>query len=225
MTDRWRAGGARAGTRVTLVVGTTNPGKMSEIAALLAPLSLRLEHLALDLPETKDDFLGNAVEKALAYAAHAKGVALAEDSGLVVPALGGLPGPWSARFADLDLQTRKVTESGRSREVLDPLNSARVLELLQGVLQPRRAAVFHVVLVVARPGEVLFTARAERHGWIADAARGARGFGYDAIFVGQDTYGKTYAELDPVRKNLRSHRKKVLDELFLWASQHRDVLS
>jgi len=83
---------------------------MSEIAALLAPLSLRLEHLALEMPETKDDFLGNAVEKALAYAAHAKGVALAEDSGLVVPALNGLPGPWSARFADLDLRAQLLLD-------------------------------------------------------------------------------------------------------------------
>jgi XTP/dITP diphosphohydrolase len=210
---------------VTLVVGTTNPGKMAEVAALLAPLSIPLRHVALEMPETKDDFHGNAAEKALAYAAHAGGVALSEDSGLVIPALDGLPGPWSAYFVDLDLKTRKVTPSGRTREVLDPLNSARVLELMKGIEQPRRAAVFHVALVVARPGEVIFTARAERHGWIADEARGARGFGYDAIFVGQDTYGKTYAELDPVRKNLRSHRKKVLDELFLWASQHRDVLA
>lgn len=209
---------------MTLVIGTTNPGKVAEVAALLAPLQVALKHVALDVPETKDDFHENAVDKALAYAAHAGGLALSEDSGLCVAALGGLPGPWSARFADLDLETRTVRESGRPREVMDRLNNERLLELLKGFQQPRRAAVFHVTLVVARPGEVLFTARGERHGWIADAARGERGFGYDPVFVGQDTFGKTYAELDPVRKNLRSHRKRVLDELFLWASKHRDLL-
>jgi XTP/dITP diphosphohydrolase len=207
-----------------LHVGTTNPGKVAELAALLAPLGVRLQLVSLDMPETKDTFEGNAREKALAYAAHTGGVTLSEDSGLVVPALDGLPGPWSARFADLDLATREVKESGRTRAEIDQANNARLLELLSGVEQPRRAALFKVVLIVARPGEVLFEGAGECHGWIADSARGASGFGYDPVFVGQDTFGKTFAELDPVRKNLRSHRRRVLDELFLWASQHRDLL-
>lgn len=207
-----------------LHVGTTNPGKVAELAALLAPLGVRLQLVSLDMPETKDTFEGNAREKALAYAAHTGGVTLSEDSGLVVPALDGLPGPWSARFADLDLATRTVKESGRTRAEIDAANNARLLEVLRDVEQPRRAALFKVVLIVARPGEVLFEGAGECHGWIADSARGASGFGYDPVFVGQDTFGKTFAELDPVRKNLRSHRRRVLDELFLWASQHRDLL-
>ncbi len=205
-------------------IGTTNPGKVAEMGALLSPLGIKLVPVALDVPETTDTFDGNAEEKALAYAEHTGGVTISEDSGIVIPALDGLPGPWSAMFADLDLETREVAPSGREREEIDALNNARVLELMAGIEQPRRAAVFKVVLVVARPGEVLFSASGECHGWIADEARGDGGFGYDPIFVGQDTYGRTFAELDPVRKNLRSHRKRVLDELFMWASQNRSLL-
>jgi XTP/dITP diphosphohydrolase len=95
-----------------------------------------------------------------------------------------------------------------------------VLELLQGVEQPRRSTSFKVVLAVAAPdGAILFKGVGESHGWIAEAMRGANGFGYDPIFVGGDTFGKTYAELDSMRKNLRSHRKRVLDEFQAWLGQ------
>ena len=203
-----------------MFIGTTNPGKVAEMASLLAPLGIALHPVALDVAETQDTFEGNAIEKALAYANHTGGITVSEDSGLVIPILDGLPGPWSARFADLDLERKQVIPSGTPREEMDVRNNTRVIDLLRQVEQPRRAAMFTVVLVVASPGEVLFRASAQCHGWIADAPRGANGFGYDPIFVGQDTFGKTFAELDSVRKNLRSHRKRVLDELFVWASQH-----
>ncbi len=208
-----------------LYLGTTNPGKVAEMATLLAPLGVHLVPVALDVTETGDTFEENARIKALAYAEHTGGITLSEDSGLSIPSLAGLPGPWSARFADLDLEARRLRPSGRPREEMDRLNTARVLDLMRGVEQPRRAALFEVVLVVAQPGQVLFHARAECHGWIATEARGDNGFGYDPIFVGQDTFGRTFAEIDPVRKNLRSHRKRVLDELFMWASQNRGLLS
>jgi XTP/dITP diphosphohydrolase len=207
-----------------LYIGTTNPGKVAEMASLLAPLGLELKAVSLDVPELGDTFEENALEKALAYAAHSGGVTASEDSGIIIPALDGLPGPWSARFADLDLQTRRVNPSGRSREEMDRLNNERVLELMKEIEQPRRAAAFKVVLVITQPGKVLFQASAECHGWIAEEQRGTNGFGYDPIFVGQDTFGKTFAELDPMRKNLRSHRKRVLDEMFMWASQNRSLL-
>lgn len=208
-----------------MFLGTTNPGKTAEIAALLAPLGIELRPVSLDIPETTDTFEGNALQKALAYAAHTGGVTLSEDSGLIVPSLGGLPGPWSAMFADLDRASLKVTPSGRTREEIDPANNALVLELMEGIEQPRRAACFKVVLIVAQPAKVLFQSSAEYHGWIATEPRGKEGFGYDPIFVGQDTFGRTLAELDAARKNLRSHRRRVLDELFLWASQNRSVLA
>ncbi|MBX7221702.1 MAG: non-canonical purine NTP pyrophosphatase [Blastocatellia bacterium] len=207
-----------------IFIGTTNPGKVAEIAALLAPLGVELKPVSLDIEEPAETFEENARLKALAYAEHTGGVTISEDSGLIIPALEGLPGVWSARFADLDVQTRKVTSSGRSREVIDRLNNQRVLELMQGIEQPRRAALFKVALLVAQPGKVLFQSVAECHGWIAEEEKGTGGFGYDPIFVGQDTFGKTFAELDPMRKNLRSHRKRALDEMFLWASQNRSLL-
>jgi XTP/dITP diphosphohydrolase len=208
----------------TLYLGTTNAGKVAEFGALLAPLGVKLVPVSLDVPEVGDTFEANAREKGLAYAAHTGGLTLAEDSGLLVPALEGLPGPWSARYADLDLAMKRVVPSGRHGEEMDRANNERLLAALQGVEMPRRAAMFRVVLVVTRPGEVLFEAAAECHGWIAPEARGTMGFGYDPVFVGQDTFGKTYAEIDPVRKNLRSHRKRVLDELFMWLSQRLETL-
>ena len=87
--------------------------------------------------------------------------------------------------------------------------------------QPRRAAMFRVVLGVADSGgKILFKGVGESHGWISEEARGSSGFGYDPIFIGSDTFGKTYAELDSTRKNLRSHRNKVLNEFKAWLGQY-----
>ena len=208
-------------------LGTTNPGKVREIAAILAATGCSYEVTEpVDPDETEDDFEGNALLKARCYAAHAGGLAISEDSGLIIPSLGGLPGAWSARFSEcvVDRDSYKVLEhkpSADSREEIDARNNRLVLELLEGVEQPRRTAAFKVVLAVATPqGEVLFKALGESHGWIAEQARGDRGFGYDPIFVGQDTFGKTYAELDAMRKNLRSHRRRVLQELKAWLAHY-----
>ena len=206
-----------------LHLGTTNPGKVREIAAILAASGCEYRVTEpVDPDETEDDFEGNALLKARAYAEQAGGWTLSEDSGLIVPSLGGLPGPWSARFSEctIDRQSWTVSEhqpSGLDREQIDMRNNSLVLELLEGVEQPRRAASFKVVLAVATPaGEILFKGVGESHGWIAEQARGRGGFGYDPIFVGQDTFGKTYAELDSMRKNLRSHRRRVLQEFKAW---------
>lgn len=213
----------------TLFIGTTNPGKLGEFVALLAPLGLTVQvaRSASEVEEPSTDvldgFVENAKVKALAYAGLCGGVTLAEDSGLAVAALGGLPGIFSARFADLDLATKRIAPSGRTRDQIDPLNNQRLLECMKGFEQPRRAAMFRTAVAVARGQDLLFAAVAESHGWISEEARGDRGFGYDPVFVGQDTFGKTYAEIDPVRKNLKSHRKRVMDELFFWLSKHLEI--
>ncbi|MBN2496287.1 MAG: non-canonical purine NTP pyrophosphatase [Deltaproteobacteria bacterium] len=208
-------------------IGTTNPGKVREIGSILSATGCSFERTEpVDPEETEEDFEGNALLKARAYAARAGGVTISEDSGLIIPALGGLPGAWSARFSDceLDAGAGRVVghrRSDRPREEMDRANNERVLELLAGVELPRRAAMFIVVLAVATPdGEILFKGTGESHGWIADAARGANGFGYDPIFVGQDTFGKTYAELDSMRKNLRSHRMRVLKDFKAWLGRY-----
>lgn len=202
-------------------IGTTNADKVREIASILSATGCEFEVTdPVDPAETEEDFEGNALLKARAYAKHAGGLTISEDSGLIVAALGGLPGPWSARFSGCAIEGGRVVRhepSSTPRAEMDRRNVERVLALMKGIEQPRRAAAFKVVLAAAdASGAVLFKAVGESHGWIAEEARGAGGFGYDAIFVGQDTFGKTYAELDSMRKNLRSHRSRVLQEFKAW---------
>jgi XTP/dITP diphosphohydrolase len=205
------------------VLGTTNPYKVRELAAILQPTGCGLTPVAeLEVEETEPTFQGNARLKAVAHARRSGSLAIAEDSGLVVPALHGLPGPHSARFDDceIDVATGAVlrhTPGGRDRDAIDAANTRRVLELLAGVPQPHRAAQFEVALAVAAPdGTIVFEATGRVSGWIAEAPRGTHGFGYDPIFVGQATGGSTFAELDPVRKNLRSHRRAALRAFTVW---------
>jgi XTP/dITP diphosphohydrolase len=231
-------------------LGTTNPYKVRELAAILGPLQLPLEVTdPIDPEEVGTTFEENAGIKAREYARYAgrklaadlvrkqgcleeeartylrieRCWTISEDSGLVIPALGGLPGPWSARFSDCRLEEDRVigySPSGRSREEIDRLNNARVLELMREVRQPYRAAAFVVSLMVADiEGRVLFHGRGEATGWIAKEARGDRGFGYDPIFISPESFGKTWAELDPVRKNLFSHRRRALQEFTAWLGQ------
>lgn len=206
-------------------IGTTNPNKIREIGAILSATGCTFERTdPIDPEETEPDFEGNARIKALAYAKHAGGLTIAEDSGLIIPTLKGLPGPWSARFADCVIENGQVVHVGKSdrpREVIDACNNDLVLELLKGVENPFRAAMFQVVLMVAdADGRILFKASGGSNGWISEEKRGTNGFGYDPIFIGDDTFGKTYAELDPVRKNLRSHRNHVLNAFQAWLGKY-----
>jgi XTP/dITP diphosphohydrolase len=210
-----------------LFLGTTNPYKVREFAAILSATGCEIEVTdPLDPEETEPDFMGNARLKARVYAAHTGGTTICEDSGLIVPALHGLPGPWSARFSEygeIDVKNgtmKNYLASQLPREELDRRNLERVIELCRHLEQPHRAASFKVALVVAdAAGTILFERSAESHGWLADEPRGAEGFGYDAIFIGQETFGKTYAELDSMRKNLRSHRRRVVQEFKMWLGE------
>lgn len=211
---------------VVLHLGTTNPYKISEIAAMTQHLNIVLTPMELDVEEPYATFAENARTKALAYAASTGGLTLAEDSGLAVDALGGLPGPWSARFADhctIDISKGvhgglgSYVASGRRRDRLDEANNLKVLELMRG--KTDRGAGLHVAFCVAQPGQVLFETETSSRGFLADAPKGQNGFGYDPIFIGNDTFGATWAELDPCRKNLRSFRRKACKELAKWIAQ------
>ena len=199
---------------------TTNPGKMAEFGGLLAPLGLTLKAsvLTLDIPETGDTFKDNSIEKAKGYAKEYPGEwLLAEDSGLVVPALGGLPGPWSARYADLDTANRQVRESGRPRSVMDPLNNKRVLTYMGSFPPESRGAYFVACITVIDPqGNVAFVTEQRAYGWIALEERGTNGFAYDSLFISPTTGGKTWAEIDSARKDLISHRNKATWDLMAW---------
>jgi XTP/dITP diphosphohydrolase len=204
-------------------VGTSNPGKLREYLAILGQAGY--EPVPVDAPDPDEpapDLEGNARLKAQAYAAASGELTVAEDAGLVVPSLGGLPGVVSARFSDceVDIRTGRVLAhrpSGLPREELDRRNREALLSLLEGKKGDERRAFFRVVVAVALPdGSVPFTAVGEAAGRVIEEERGHGGFGYDAIIIGDDTRGLTFAEADPALKNAVSHRRKALDQLRLW---------
>jgi XTP/dITP diphosphohydrolase len=182
-----------------LVIASHNQGKVEEIAALLTPFAIgTVSAGALGLPEpeeTGDSFEANAALKAQA-AAQASGLpALADDSGLVVPALGGAPGIYSARWA------------GASKDFRTAM--ARV----QRELADRdRSASFVAVLALAQPGGDTALFRGEVAGRLVWPPRGGRGFGYDPMFV---PHGGTltFGEMEPAEKHQISHRARAFARL------------
>lgn len=210
-----------------IIVGTSNPGKVREIASILSPLGHEIIPMAMDIDETGETISDNAKIKALAYSKANPGVyVIVEDSGLVVPKLNNLPGPYSARFHtvvfDKNLVVRAVPKEDftTDKSEHDKLNNERLLEMIKTLPEEMRAAYFEVSFVIAKDDEILTESIGHSYGYISDEMRGTNGFGYDPLFIGNDTFGKTYAELDTARKNLKSHRKKALKELGLWVATH-----
>lgn len=187
-----------------LVVASHNPGKVEEIAALLAPLGIEAVSAgALGLPEpeeTEPTFDGNARLKAEA-AARASGLAaLADDSGLEVAALGGAPGILSARWAE--------PTPGGARDFAAAMR--RVWAELAG--STNLSARFVCVLALARPGEETHIFEGEVRGHIVWPPRGDRGFGYDPIFT-PEGYDITFGEMAPEEKHRISHRARAFARL------------
>jgi XTP/dITP diphosphohydrolase len=194
--------GPVAGSR--LLFATTNPGKVREARALLAPFGFTLVSLADlglagEVSEDGADYIANAQKKASHWAEASGLAALAEDSGLEVDALGGAPGVHSARYGGAGVDDR-----GRNQ---------RVLAGLAGVAAADRGARFVAVVVVMAPGgRELGRAEGECRGRIAAAPRGTGGFGYDPIFEEPES-GRTFAELEPEEKSRVSHRGRALRQL------------
>ena len=194
-----------------VLFATTNPHKLEEIRAILAPhdvtiLSLHDVPDADRIPEPVENaptFEGNASLKAAHYAAHSTLLTLADDSGLEVDVLGGDPGVRSARYAEDD-----PDHAAGSRAERDRANNAKLLAKLDEVPDDQRAARFVCVLALADPsGAILATARGTFEGTIAREPRGDNGFGYDPLLVvAHDPEGRTAAQLTPAQKNDRSHR-------------------
>jgi XTP/dITP diphosphohydrolase len=184
----------------TLLVATRNTGKLVELRRMLAAADVAgLEVLGLgdvpefpEEPETGATFAENALAKAR-DAARATGLpSVADDSGLTVDALNGMPGVLSARWA------------GRHGD--DRANLALVLRQLTDVPDDRRGAAFVCAAALAVPGEREVVVHGEWTGALARAPRGANGFGYDPVFVPADGGGRTSAELSAEEKDARSHR-------------------
>ena len=183
-----------------VVLATHNAGKVRELAALLGDLPVRLQslldYLAIGtLPEEGDSYAVNATGKALAVARATGQVALADDSGLEVDALGGEPGVHSSRWLG-----ERATDAERN---------AAVLVRLRDVPPEARTARFRAVVAIALPEGTVRTFEGVVEGRIADRPAGGHGFGYDPIFFVPD-FGRTMAELESDVKNRISHRAQAL---------------
>lgn len=187
----------------SLVVASGNRGKLAEIAEILQGCVDRIYSPA-DFPhfpevvEDGDTFDANARKKALSAAAATGMPALADDSGLVVDALGGRPGVYSARFA--------------GEGCGDVANNEKLLSCLDGIESSGRSAAFHCVVALCYPDGTCSAFRGELQGFILESPRGEGGFGYDPLFYVPE-FGKTLAELDMETKNRISHRGRALEEL------------
>ena len=187
-----------------LVLASSNPGKLDELRALLSDLDIDLHAQAEfgvdDAEETASTFVENALLKAR-HACRVTGLpALADDSGLVVDALGGAPGLYSARYA------------GRHGD--HAANIAKLLDALREVPAPARTAHFYAVIVLLRSADDPQPLIAEGiwPGLVLEAPRGTGGFGYDPVFLDPDQ-GLAAAEMDPALKHRLSHRGRALAQL------------
>lgn len=186
-------------TLLRLVTATANPGKLAEIEVLLAGVVELLPRPA-DVPDIVEDagtLVGNARLKARAICAATGLPAVADDTALEVAALGGAPGVDTAFFAGPD--------------ATDADNRAKLLRELEQAGD--RSAVFRTVALVAYPDGSEVVAEGVCAGTIATEERGARGFGFDPLFVPDDGDGRTFAEMTAEEKHAVSHRGRAFHNL------------
>jgi XTP/dITP diphosphohydrolase len=193
--------------RHRVLVATTNPGKIAELRSML---NLDVEWVGLagfpDINEVKEDgetFAENARKKAIGYAKQTGLWTIADDSGLVVDALGTEPGVKSARFSGA---------KDKDRTLLDHKNMAKVLKLLEETPKEKRTARFVCCLCLASAEKILIETEGKLEGFIAEKEMGANGFGYDPIFF-VPKLNKTVAQLTREEKNAVSHRGNAIRKL------------
>lgn len=185
-----------------VIAATKNKGKIREMQEILAPLDIEIVSqqemgIELDVEETGDTFVKNALIKARAVAMVCDYPVLADDSGICVEALGGAPGVRSARYAGDD-----ATDEDRINKILFEM----------GDNQNRNAKFVTAVVFIFPDGREL-TAEGEVRGHITNEPKGNGGFGYDPIFF-SDELGKTFAESSDDEKNSVSHRGRALKKLY-----------
>jgi XTP/dITP diphosphohydrolase len=192
---------------VKLYLASSNPGKLAEFRALTCAVepsaSIELEllpsfHLLPPFEENEPTFAENAAGKALHYSRLREGPVFADDSGLVVPALGGAPGVHSARYAG---------PTATSAERI-----SKLLRELTGKGGRERRAYFVCAIAVAKHGRASAIVTDRVHGEILEAPRGVGGFGYDPVFYFPPLH-KTFSELSAQEKNEHSHRGKAFHKL------------
>lgn len=187
-----------------LVIASRNVHKIREFRAMLKPLA-KFDILSLiDFPqyappeETGSTFEENAILKAVHAAKELQKWVIADDSGIVIPALQGAPGIYSRRYA--------------GDHATDKDNRTKLLQEMRHIDEPFRQGYFECWIALASPEGLKKTARGISEGIITQEERGSFGFGYDPIFIKHE-YGKTFAELDEEIKNRISHRRKALDKI------------
>ena len=197
--------------RARLLVASSNRGKIEEFRELAARCGAALHVEALPgiegLPafeESAETLAENAAGKAMHYSRGNSELVMADDSGLVVPALGGEPGVRSSRYAGPEGDAKK--------------NIAKLLAEMAGKTGVERAARFVCVLALARMGRVGAVFSGAVEGTILDAARGSGGFGYDPVFY-YEAAGKTFAELPRGEKDRVSHRGRAFERLAAYLAE------
>ena len=201
--------------KIPLVIATGNPGKITEIQELLTGFPIEIKSLADfgPIPQVAEDgetFDENAYKKA-SFTAKILGIpALADDSGLMVEALGGAPGVLSARYA--------------GENATDAQRVAKLLKAMKG--QSHRKAAFECVISIAVPSGPALTYEARCEGLIAEQPTGQSGFGYDPLFF-YPPLNKTFGQMTIAEKSQVSHRGKALQELIqefdkvlIWIQRH-----
>jgi len=193
---------------VPIVLATRNPGKVAELAALLAPFKVTVLGLKYfphigEIKETGTNFRENALLKASAVSRETGLIAVADDSGLSVDVLGGAPGVYSAHYSETP-----------ECPATDERNVQKLLAALTDVPQAKRTGRFHCCMAACAPNGESITAEGVWEGMIALAPAGKNGFGYDPIFFDPQA-DKTAATMDPEEKNRRSHRAKAVAALLL----------
>ncbi len=187
----------------SVIIATKNKGKAKEFERLFSKHDMEVKTLidfpdVPDIEETGETFEENAIIKAEAIAELSGSYVVADDSGLVIDALDGRPGVFSARYA--------------GAEKNDEDNIDKVLSEMNGVTEKDRTARFYCALAMAGPDFETFTVNGTCEGLILNERRGSEGFGYDPIFFLRSE-GKTMAEMSPARKNELSHRAAAMKNL------------
>lgn len=190
-----------------IVIASTNLHKIRELRDMLKSFPhidvLSLHNFPNYQPpqETGATFKENAILKAEHASEALQKITLADDSGLVVPSIGGLPGVNSRNYA--------------GEEATDAENRQKLLKELKGKHEHERTAYFECYLAVARPGQKVKCFNAVCEGTLVKEERGRNGFGYDSLFLKND-YDKTFAELEEGTKNRISHRRKAFEKLMVF---------
>lgn len=195
-------------TAPTLYLASTNPAKVCEFAGAAATFGVSVEPMPgmAELPACLEDgatFEANARKKAVHYSAYLDVLVFADDSGLCVDRLGGVPGVRSARYA------------GSSAD--DATNNQKLLAEMRGLIGDERKAHYICVIALARNGRVLVATEGRVDGFILESPRGAGGFGYDPLFF-YPPLGKTFAELTAEEKFGVSHRGSAFRRLLAYLS-------